>query len=482
MQYINQLNLSRRFVVRTKLAIVISLTALFLLLAGGSAIAKSFDDVDKSHWAYDAVEYLASKGLVEGYPDGTFKGDKMMSRYELAMLVARAYAKMEDMAAGGNAASIDVEAIMNQLMDEFGPELDEIKGLVEKNSMKIDDLERQLQENSKVDSDLAAKLDKLGSKFKFNGIFKLRWDGTYYNPGEARVQRPRISFRFDMKAPVNDELTFAGRIGTGGEGARIASETTLTGLFGEKAFEIERAYLTWKPAEWPNWTFSCGKFAPMWQTPGNFIDADLNVEGLAAQYKTENWVASLSAMTPADKGGYIVAQIGAEDLITKNLDLYLTYHYLSSGAFETMFGAYPYWYRLDADNYTALEGYAKYKIDWMDWPIYLQAAYRMNLADENTGMPSGLQEAAMAQILIGDIKEVSDYNFYINYGRVLPNSIIPQFAHSTWGVDHQTITVGMGYQLMEHTLLKVEYTNADNLVGNPSGSFDYIVVDVITDF
>lgn len=481
MQYINQLNLSRRFVVRTKLAVVISLTALFLLLAAGSAFAKSFDDVDNAHWAYDAVEYLASKGLVEGYPDGMFKGERTLTRYEFAMVVARAYAKMEDMAGSGN-ASIDVEAIMNQLMDEFGPELDEIKGLVEKNSMKIDDLERQLQENSKADTDLAAKLDKLGSKFKFDGMFKLRWDGMYYNPGEERVQRPRISFRFDMKAPVNDEITFAGRLGTGGEGARVASETTLSGIFGEKAFDIERAYLTWKPAEWPSWTFTGGKFAPMWQTPTNFIDTDLNVEGLAAEYKTENWVASLSAMTPAEKGGYVVAQIGAENLIIDNLDLYLTYHYLSSGAFESMFGAYPYWYRLDADNYAAIEGFAKYKIDWMDWPIYLQAAYRMNLAEEFSGMPAGLQEAAMAQIMIGDIKEVNDYNFWANYGRVLPNSVIPQFAHSTWGVDHQTITVGMGYQLMDHTLLKIEYTNAENLVANSSGSFDYIVVDLITDF
>jgi hypothetical protein len=482
MQYINQLNLSRRFVVRTKLAVVISLTALFLLLAAGSAFAKSFDDVDKAHWAYDAVEYLASKGLVEGYPDGTFKGERTLTRYEFAMVIARAYAKIEDMALGGNAASVDVEAILNQLMDEFGPELDELRGLIEKNSGRIDDLERQLQENSKADSDLAAKLENLGSKFKFNGAFKLRWDGTYYNPGEARVQRPRISFRFDMKAPVNDEITFTGRLGTGGEGARVASETTLTNIFGEKAFDIERAYLTWKPAEWPSWTFNCGKFPPVWQTPQNFVDVDVNVEGISAEYKAKNWVASLTAMTPADKGGYIVGQVGVEDLIVDDLDLYVAYHYLSSGAFETMFTAYPYWTRLDADNYAALEGYAKYKIDWMNWPIYLQAAYRMNLADELAGMPSGLQEAAMAQITVGDINKVNDYNFWANYGRILPNAIIPQFAHSTWGVDHQTITVGMGYQLMENTLLKVEYTNADNLCTDADGSFDYIVVDIITNF
>lgn len=466
---------------RTKIAVVTMLAALFLLLAAGSAFAKSFDDVDKSHWAYDAVEYLAAKGLIEGYPDGTYKGDKMMSRYELAMLVARAYAKMEDMAAG-EGTSIDVEAIMNDLMDEFGPELDEIRGLVDKNTAKIDDLGRQLEENSKMDADLADKLAKLGSKFKFNGTFKLRWDGKYNNPGDKRAQRPRISFRFDMKAPVNDELTFGARLATGAEGTRVGTEQTLNNQFEIKPFDLERAYLMWKPAEWPNWTFYAGKYAPVWKTPSNFIDGDINVEGASAIYQTENWNFNLSGMTPSEKGGYIVAQVGAEDLFIDKLDMYLTYHFLSSGAFEQIYTAYPYWYRLDADDYAAIEAYVKYELDWMDYPIFLEAAYRTNLADELPGMPSGLQEAAMAKVTVGKIKDVHDYAFWLDYGRVLPNSIIPQFADSTKGVDHQTWGVGFDYKLMDATTLKFAYVNADNLVTNPSGSFDYICVDVVTTF
>lgn len=467
---------------RTKYTVVILLTTMFLLLAAGSAVAKSFDDVDRSHWAYDAVEYLAAKGLIEGYPDGTFQGDKMMSRYELAMLVARAYAKMEDMAMGGQEPSIDVEAIMNELMNEFGPELDEIRGLVNKNSMKIDDLARQLEDNSKMDADLADKLAKLGSKFKFNGIMKLRLDGKWYNPGSRRAIRPRMSFRFDLKAPVNDEITFGGRIATGAEGTNVGTEQTLTNNFTIKPFDLERAYLMWKPEEWPNWTFYGGKFDNMWKSPGNFIDADINVEGVAACYQAEQWMFNLSGMVPANKGGYIVAQIGAEDLFWEYLDVYLSYHFLSSGAFETLFTRFPYWYRLDADDYSALEIYAKYMIDWYDWPIYLQAAYRMNLADELPGMPSGLQQAAMAQITVGKITDVHDYNFWINYGRILPNAIIPQFAHSTFGVDHQTWAVGMGYKLMDHTMFKIFYTNSENLVYDPSSGWDYICADIITDF
>jgi hypothetical protein len=59
------------------------------------AAAPLFPDVPENHWARDAVAALAAKGLVEGYPDGTFKGDRAASRWEVAMIVARLLAKME---------------------------------------------------------------------------------------------------------------------------------------------------------------------------------------------------------------------------------------------------------------------------------------------------------------------------------------------------------------------------------------------------
>jgi len=468
--------------VQRKLVVVTVLVAFLLLAFAGMVSAKGFDDVPKTHWAYDAVEYLASKGLVEGFPDGTYQGNKTMTRYELAMLVARAYAKMEDMMTKGDKPGIDTESVMNDLMNEFRPELDKIRELAEANKMKIDDLERKLKENSEKDADLASKLEKLGSKVQFNGTMKLRFDGKYYDPEDKREQRPRISFRFDMKAPVNDEVTFAARLGTGGEGANVASETTLTDEFGIKAFDLERAYLQWKPANWPNWTFWCGKYAPVWKTPRNFIDVDLNVEGASAQYEENNWLFNLSGMTPADKGGYIVAQVGEKDLFIKNLELYLTYHYASAGAFETLFTGYPYWNRLDAENYSAIEGYGKYSFDFMNWPMAVQAAYRQNLASELPGMPSGLQQAAMAQIDIGKIKEVKDYCFWVNFQRVLPNALIPQFDDSTYGSDNQSISAGLNYQLMNNVMFKFSWVYHENLVHYPDSSWNYICADVICDF
>jgi len=66
-----------------------------LWLHGSAYAAPLFPDVRDDHWAKDAVAALAAKGLVEGYPDGTFKGDRACSRWEVAMIVARLLAQME---------------------------------------------------------------------------------------------------------------------------------------------------------------------------------------------------------------------------------------------------------------------------------------------------------------------------------------------------------------------------------------------------
>lgn len=88
------------------------LTAIINSLAGMNMKADRttlFPDVPSNHWAYDAVYALSERGLVEGYPDGTFGGDRMMTRYEFAQIVYRAIQK---------GVSVD-----ERLVTEFGPEM-----------------------------------------------------------------------------------------------------------------------------------------------------------------------------------------------------------------------------------------------------------------------------------------------------------------------------------------------------------------------
>lgn len=67
------------------------------LVAGiaAPAFGQPFADTPANHWAYEAFTQLAAKGLIQGYPDGTFKGDRTMTRYEMAMVVARLLARIE---------------------------------------------------------------------------------------------------------------------------------------------------------------------------------------------------------------------------------------------------------------------------------------------------------------------------------------------------------------------------------------------------
>jgi hypothetical protein len=76
-----------------QLAVVLAAILSFALVA--PAAAQPFADVPTDHWAYDAIAELAAKGLVEGYPDGSFRGDRAMTRYEMAMVVARLLARIE---------------------------------------------------------------------------------------------------------------------------------------------------------------------------------------------------------------------------------------------------------------------------------------------------------------------------------------------------------------------------------------------------
>ncbi len=83
--------------------------AMALGVTASAYAANPFSDVPAGHWAYDSVAKLAAEGVVDGYPDGTFGGDRLMTRYEMAQIVARAMAK------GAN---------VDRLAAEFADELD----------------------------------------------------------------------------------------------------------------------------------------------------------------------------------------------------------------------------------------------------------------------------------------------------------------------------------------------------------------------
>ena len=113
-----------------------------------------FPDVPRNHWAYQYISQLAGNGILVGYPDGTFKGDVKMTRYEFATMLYRALQ---------NGAPIDEN--MKRAMNEFGPELQNIR----LNHFRIDrisggDNDRHKTERVRVNNEPKNQRDVYGSR------------------------------------------------------------------------------------------------------------------------------------------------------------------------------------------------------------------------------------------------------------------------------------------------------------------------------
>lgn len=120
---------------------------IFASCTAGAMAAPLFPDVPDNHWGKDAVAALAAKGLLEGYPDGTFKGDRAASRWETAMIVARLLAKMEQAhSTFATKAELDeLRKLVNALreeLDALGVRVDNLEENVSLIDKRVTELER----------------------------------------------------------------------------------------------------------------------------------------------------------------------------------------------------------------------------------------------------------------------------------------------------------------------------------------------------
>ena len=130
-----------------KINVFIGVVIATLVLGAIAAFANPFADVPNDHWAYPAVDFLQNEGVMIGYPDGLFKGDQLLTRYEFAEAIAR---MIKDIAEGKvPSLSGKSSAIIKQLEDEFRAELAKInerltavEGKVGANSERITGLEQ----------------------------------------------------------------------------------------------------------------------------------------------------------------------------------------------------------------------------------------------------------------------------------------------------------------------------------------------------
>ncbi len=166
---------------------ILAIAAAAALTAGVSAFAANpFSDVTPDDWAYQAVSDLSDQGVVEGYPDGTFKGERNVTRYEIAQIVARLMAKEDQLNA-------EQQATLNKLAGEYADELANLGVRVSNLEKKVGniswsgDARMRYQSNAKIKDDTTGKVAEDG------------WNGR---------------MRINIKAQVNEDTTINGRLTT----------------------------------------------------------------------------------------------------------------------------------------------------------------------------------------------------------------------------------------------------------------------------
>ena len=148
--------------------------AMALGVTASAYAANPFSDVPAGHWAYDSISKLAAAGVIEGYGDDTFRGDRLMTRYEMAQIVARAMAK------GAN---------VDKLAAEFADEL-------EKLNVRVTALEKK-SDNVRITGEIR---------------YHYKHEKKTTNAGNERSHENGLRSRLYFTGKVNDNWNYVGRI------------------------------------------------------------------------------------------------------------------------------------------------------------------------------------------------------------------------------------------------------------------------------
>lgn len=164
-----------------------AMAALFATAAFTVSAANPFADVDTSSWAYQAVSQLSDQGVVDGYPDGTFKGDKNVSRYELAQIIARLMAKEDSL----NDSQKDM---VQKLSAEYADDLQNLGVRVKELEKKTGNLstitELRVQDIPRYDNvykDSKSSHDELSLRVRINTMANVNDRSTVYSQLETTM-------------------------------------------------------------------------------------------------------------------------------------------------------------------------------------------------------------------------------------------------------------------------------------------------------
>jgi len=370
--------------------------------------ANPFSDVTPDSWAYQAVSQLAATGIVNGYPDGTFKGQNNITRYEMAQMVAKAMANQDR-------ANAEQQAMINRLADEFSNELNNL-------GVRVARLEDRVG-NVKVTGDVRLRYRDAKTENDYNVM------GREQSKFDARA-------RVQFNAKVNDRTDAVVRLTSGSFELGDAQN-------GENAkASIDRAYVNHKFGE--RVSVKAGRFG---QAFGGGLMFDGTFDG--AQFNAGNDKVQFQAAH-----GYIVSGLVA-DLAPNKIDNISNTYLGLSGKIGNHVNVGGFYDRINADkDWLGTNSIYGFNTDINFDKVWVGGEWlKASSLENSTAWTAGLGYGNY------DIKKQGTWGVKAQYFNQGENSPI---IDSTWNQMYVGVK-GDGYRGSKGWLATVDYALQDNV-------------------
>ena len=400
--------------------------------------ANPFSDVTPSDWAYQSVSQLAAAGVINGYPDGTFKGQNNITRYEMAQMVAKAMANQAR-------ANAEQQAMINRLANEFASELNNL-------GVRVTALENKVG-NVKVTGDMRLRYQGFENKGQLNGV-KKGVDG--YSKKSKFDYRARVQFN----AQVNENTSAVIRL----KGENEFGSATNSDV------DIDRAYVAHQFGS--DTTAIVGRFNAF---VGNGLIYDDTFDGAALAYNNGNFsaLAAYGYFVEGDLRGL------SED---ENLSVTLLQAQGNLGEHATIGGFYAFsnnnakafatseTFNLDGDSFDIYGGFADFHFN----NVWVGGEYATFAEDAKDGKNTG-NDAWVAGVGFGnyDIAQAGSWDVKGQYFDLAKSA--PVFS-STWNQPENRNYKGwmatVDYALAKNVGLSAYWAfNGEDQDGNDYGDY-----------
>ena len=446
-----------------KKSVVSALTTALVVGAASTtfAAANPFSDVPAGHWAYNAITQLAADGIIEGYGDGTYLGNRNITRYEMAQMVAKAMAK--------NPGGVD-KALLDKLAAEFSDELNNLGVRV-------------------------ANLEKHADKVKWTGKVEYTYhsfrrdDGMLgaLDNGRNKKNVDGYVFRLEPQAEVNDHWTVNARLDSNGDMKDSSTSET----------RLKRA---WAQGDYKNFQVKLGKFefytnehGLVWDTEmsgamvtfgkdlkGTLFAGRLSHDAFLGATKYENWKAYDADVRLGAAGLY--ADTDGDGLVDKGdpASIYGLNVQYDKGGDRGFFGGAGY-YHLSSENFKVISKDDKANI-WSLNAGYkfspkakLWASYAQNSKVDFYGVKKNSWQVQFDYGTYDNAKVKGSWSAYLayrqfGYGATLAGTVEDDVLLGTKG-----IAVGAAWAPFKNVGILVKYFNGklnDRIVRDVVGGKD----------